>query len=433
MEREQLGEKIGIISQRLNILLNQVRDHPVPPADLLTEALEELNVTIEELQVAQEELCQRNDELVSAYQRVETKQQRYLELFEFAPDGYLVTDQQGKILAANRTAAAQLNLPQKHLVHKVMALFVAEPDRRAFRQALLRLEQVDRLPEQLLQLQPRDNPPFEAALTVTATHSATGETSGWRWLIRDITERRQFEEARVRAQLSEIITQGLEQEILRWQQLETQLRQQTAALEQANRLKDEFLAIVSHELRSPLTAILGWAQLLNGQHLDSEMAAHAMAVIERNASTQCDLIADLLDITQIGRGGLNLTMALVDLGGLMRAAIETLQPEASAKQIEIQVRVGPQASFVSGDAARLQQVVLNLLSNAIKFTPAQGQIWVRLKRVAAETIVTIRDTGQGDCARIFAASVRAVSPSRAQQYAAAWRAGAGAGDCAAVG
>lgn len=395
MEQEWLEGRIGTISQRISSLLNQVWDHPAPPTDLLTETLEELNVTLEELQVAQEELHQRNDLLATACQLLESEQQRYLELFEFAPDGYLVTDHQGKILAANRTAAALLNLPQKYLLHKVMAMFVAKTDRRAFRRDLLQLPQVDCVSERFMQLQPRDQPPFEAALTVTSIRTTSGQISGWRWLIRDITERRQLEEARIRAQLSEMTNQRLEQEILRRQQLEIQLRQQAAALEQANHLKDEFLAIVSHELRSPLTAILGWAQLLISQDLDRKTTARALAVIERNATAQCELLADLLDMAQIARGDLNLTMGLVDLSSVVRAAVETLQPEARAKQIQLHVMLGAQASFISGDAARLQQIMLNLISNAIKFTPCQGQVWVRLERTAAEMVITIRDTGQG--------------------------------------
>ena len=381
------------------MLLERVQQPHAPDAGLLAESLEELNVTLEELQVAQEELCQLNEELLASRQLVEAERQRYQELFEFAPDGYLITDQHGKILNANRAAADLLNLSQAHLINKVITVFVTEVDRRAFRRELLELQKTEQLSERFVELQPRQNPPFEAALTVTSMRDAAGELLGWRWLIRDVTERRHLEEARVRAQLSELMNHNLEQEILRRQQIEDQLRQQTTKLKQADRLKDEFLAVVSHELRSPLTAILGWAELLNQQKLDAEMTSRALAAIERNAVTQAALIEDLLDISQIVSGNLHLTIGLVDLGAVVQDAVETLQPMAEMKQIEIQTMLAPQASLIPGDTARLQQILLNLLTNAIKFTPQAGKIWVWLETAppdaAPETIITVSDNGQG--------------------------------------
>ncbi len=393
--KKNLEQQIGVISQRLVLISDQAEGSQSPPKELLAETLEELSVTLEALQETQADLTQRNAELVATFQLVEAEQRRYRELFEFAPDGYLVTDQQGKILAANRAASAMLNLSQTHLVNKVMTVFVVEADRRAFRRDLLLLQELERLSERFVRLQPRENPAFEAAMTVTSIYSTAGEVTGWRWLIRDITERRQLEEARVRAQLGEIINQSLEQEILQRRQLETQLHQQTAALKQADRLKDEFLAIVSHELRSPLTAILGWAQLLNQQQLDPTMTARALAAIERNAVAQEELIANLLDVSQILRGGLVLTLGPVELGASIRDAVETMQPAAKAKQIEIQLTIQPVASFISGDAARIQQILLNLITNAIKFTPDEGKVWVSLERTATDVLVKVSDSGQG--------------------------------------
>ncbi len=393
--KKNLEQQIGVISQRLVLISDQAEDSQSPPKELLAETLEELSVTLEALQETQADLTQRNAELVATFQLVEAEQRRYRELFEFAPDGYLVTDQQGKILAANRAVSAMLNLSQTHLVNKVMTVFVVEADRRAFRRDLLLLQELERLSERFVRLQPRENPAFEAAMTVTSIYSTAGEVTGWRWLIRDISERRQLEEARVRAQLGEIINQSLEQEILQRRQLEAQLHQQSSALKQADRLKDEFLAIVSHELRSPLTAILGWAQLLNQQQLDPTMTARALAAIERNAVAQEELIANLLDVSQILRGGLVLTLGPVELGASIRDAVETMQPAAKAKQIEIQLTIQPVASFISGDAARIQQILLNLMTNAIKFTPDEGKVWVSLERTATDVLVKVSDSGQG--------------------------------------
>jgi len=399
MRREHLQQEITIINQRLTMLLEQVHQPHLLHAGSLAESLEELNVTLEELQVAQEELCQLNEELLISRQLLEAERQRYQELFEFAPDGYLVTDRHGKILDANRAAADLLNLSKAHLLNKVITVFITEVDRRAFRRELLELQKTEQLSERFVELQPRQNPPFEAAMTVASIRDAAGELLGWRWLIRDVTERRQLEETRVRAQLSELMNQTLEQEILRRQRLEDQLRQQATALQQADRLKDEFLSVVSHELRSPLTAILGWADLLNQQKLDSDMTARALSAIQRNATIQAALIEDLLDISQIVSGNLQLTISLVDLGAVVRGAVETVQPMADAKQIEIQTAIATQASLIPGDTVRLQQILLNLLTNAVKFTPEHGTVWVRLETATTdatpETIITVRDNGQG--------------------------------------
>jgi PAS domain S-box-containing protein len=148
----------------------------------------------------------------------------------------------------------------------------------------------------------------------------------------------------------------------------------------ANRVKDEFLTVLSHELRSPLNPILGWSRLLQGGKLDEARTKQALATIERNAKLQAELIEDLLDVSRILRGKLSLTVSPVNLESTIKAAIETVQLAAEAKSIEIQTILDPNVGLVSGDPTRLQQVVWNLLSNAVKFTPVGGRVEVMLKR-----------------------------------------------------
>ncbi len=154
-----------------------------------------------------------------------------------------------------------------------------------------------------------------------------------------------------------------------------------AEAERANRIKDEFLAVLSHELRSPLNPILGWAKLLQGRKLDERATQRALETIERNAKLQTQLIEDLLDVSRILRGKMVLNVSPVNLITVIQAAIETVRLAAEAKRIEIQTMFASDVEQVSGDSARLQQIVWNLLSNAVKFTPAGGRVEVSLSLV----------------------------------------------------
>jgi len=191
----------------------------------------------------------------------------------------------------------------------------------------------------------------------------------------DITERKRAEAERTRLLASE-----------------QRLR---AAAEEANRLKDEFLATASHELRTPLTAIVGWARMLRSGKLDPETTSQALGTIERNANVQTKLIEDLLDISRILSGKLLLDIRPLQMSSVISDAVNTVSPAAHAKNIAIEVSIDPLADSVPGDANRLQQVIWNLLSNAVKFTPKDGFVMVALRRVDGQIEITVRDTGLG--------------------------------------
>ncbi|HZM90600.1 MAG TPA: response regulator [Blastocatellia bacterium] len=165
--------------------------------------------------------------------------------------------------------------------------------------------------------------------------------------------------------------------------------------ETANRAKDEFLATVSHELRAPLNAMLGWAQILRSTRVDEKTLAHAIEIIERSARTQSKLIEDLLDTARIVSGKLRLDIQPIDLTSLIENAVEVLRPASEAKEIEISLRLNAGREVITGDPDRLQQVVWNLLSNAIKFTPKRGNVEVRLERADPHCRITVSDTGKG--------------------------------------
>ena len=163
----------------------------------------------------------------------------------------------------------------------------------------------------------------------------------------------------------------------------------------ANRAKDEFLATLSHELRTPLNAVLGWARMLRGGTISPGKIPRALEVIERNAVAQLDLVEDLLDLSRIITGKFRLNVAPVDLAAAIDAAVEAVQPAATAKGIAIDIVAEEGSGIVVGDEARLQQVVWNLLANAIKFTPGAGRVTVSRRRRGADVDVEVADTGEG--------------------------------------
>jgi PAS domain S-box-containing protein len=168
-----------------------------------------------------------------------------------------------------------------------------------------------------------------------------------------------------------------------------------AEAEQANRVKDEFLAVLSHELRSPLNPILGWTKLLQTGKVQPDKTNQALETIERNAKLQAQLIEDLLDISRMLQGKLSLHIAPVNLETVIQGAIETVQFAASAKSIQIQTVLSPIEKTVLGDTNRLQQVIWNLLSNAIKFTPHHGHVIVQLEELDHQIQIRVIDTGRG--------------------------------------
>ncbi len=189
--------------------------------------------------------------------------------------------------------------------------------------------------------------------------SSQGELLGYVGTLEDITERKQAEE--VRAQV-----------------IQEQTARQEA--EAANRMKDEFLAVLSHELRTPLTSMLGWSKILRAKKLDEKATSRALEAIERNATSQMQLIEDILDVSRIIRGQLRLNVSAVNLLSVMEAALEAVRPLAEPKDIKLNTVLDTSVGSVYGDPARLQQVVWNLLTNAIKFTPKGGRVEVRLSK-----------------------------------------------------
>jgi signal transduction histidine kinase len=167
------------------------------------------------------------------------------------------------------------------------------------------------------------------------------------------------------------------------------------AAETANRAKDEFLALLSHELRSPLGAILTWATLLREAPVDAAITARGLETIERNARLQAKLVEDLLDVSRIVTGKSRLDLGLVEIAPLVDATLESVGPAALAKGIRLDIFVDPEVGPLLGDPTRLQQVLWNLLSNAIKFTPKGGWAELRVERAESQAAIRVSDSGRG--------------------------------------
>ena len=178
-------------------------------------------------------------------------------------------------------------------------------------------------------------------------------------------------------------------------QIEAQRRARATA-EQALHAKDEFLSTLSHEMRTPLNAVLGWARiLLEQQTLDHALVQRALQVIERNASAQAKMIDDMLDMARIVSGKLRLEMKTIDFVSIVLAAVDVIMPSADARKIAVRTHLDPTTPLIVGDPDRLQQVIVNLLSNAVKFTEVGGAIEVRLEMSDASASLVVKDTGRG--------------------------------------
>lgn len=287
--------------------------------------------------------------------------------FDSINDSVCLLDAQGKLQRCNQTMMRLfgkpldevVGCPHYELMHEVLGI----GDGNCF---LLAKETCCR---QVLEIQATGR---WFAKTVDPVLDAQGNFTGAVLILSDITDRKQAEAL-------------LQDQNERLNLLMQSLQQKTEQAQQANRIKDEFLAVLSHELRSPLNPILGWAKILQTRQQDEAKTQYALETIERNAKLQAQLIEDLLDVSRILQGKLSLNTGLIGLTFTIKAAIETVRLAAEAKSIQIHTVFEPNVGQVLGDSSRLQQIVWNLLTNAVKFTPHGGQVEVRLEQVEMES------------------------------------------------
>ena len=301
----------------------------------------------------------------------ELRQDLYREIFRHSSEPIAIIDTQGFYLDQNAAHAQLLGYTDEELKNQTRALHMGA---EAFAEVVHTVEQKgDYRCEVTSKTKSGETRHIE--LSAFAMRDETGKPLCYVGIKRDITEWKRAEEDR--AEL-------LERE-----------RAARAEAEKANRLKDEFLATLSHELRTPLNAVIGWARMLSSGRLDRDSSKHALEVIERNAWAQKQIIEDILDVSRVITGKLQLNLSPVDLVAVVDAALDAVRPAMEAKEIKIETLIDAGLRMVSGDPDRLQQAVWNVLSNAAKFTPSGGNVEISVSQNATHVLIQVKDSGPG--------------------------------------
>ncbi len=409
MDLDMFTAQLDAAYQRVAELHDQTTCVPVHRVALKV-ALAELDTSLEELRAAEEELHAQNQELLATRAALEAEHRRYHSLFEGAPDGYLVTTLDGTIQTANRAAGMLLNLSLQFLVGLPLPLFVPDDERRRFRDELSQLRQRGWRADWDVRLQPHQGTLVDVALAVTVERDHKGQPTALRWLLRDITARKQAEAqlAALNRELEHRVHERTEQLAAANQALAvanaekdallTREQQARADAEAALHLRDEFLAIAAHELKTPLTALLGYTHIL--QHAIADRAEQpaaqeqqALAGLRRQTMRLNTLIDSLLDLGQLQGGQFCLQCQRLDLVRLVQDLVANLRPLLHEHTIELRATSEP--VIVEGDRVRLEQVLQNLLENAIKYSPEGGPITVLVEQQDDQAVLTVTDRGIG--------------------------------------
>ncbi|MCC5655850.1 response regulator [Nostoc sp. XA010] len=308
-----------------------------------------------------------------AEELLQKSEAKYRRIVDTSYEGIWMIDSQSRTEFVNQRLCEMLGYPAEEMLGRSMFNFIDHVDGVAAEEKLeWHKQEGSDLKEARLRC--KDGSYIWTLISARAILNEQNEFLGAIAMLTDITDRKRTESERDRLL-----------------QLEQTARAQAEA---ANRIKDEFLAVLSHELRSPLNPIIGWAKLLQSRKFDEISLKKALQTIERNAKLQAELIEDLLDVSRILQGKLNLNMMPVNLAFTIEGAMETVRLAAEAKTIQIDMTLDPQGK-VLGDSARLQQVFWNLLSNAVKFTATGGKVNVRLECIGTQVQITVSDTGKG--------------------------------------
>jgi PAS domain S-box-containing protein len=357
------------------ILSGSRNANPLEDPAALRAAFEALRAQHEELMVADEELREQLDETGRLGVALEAERERYADLFALAPDAIVVTDTFGMIHEANDAAAQLFRIDRRFLRAKPLAALVPSTagdvihdllrDARGCADAIaLRVRQ-----------RGGGEVPVEARLR------ATGRGKSIVWILREVEASAAPVSDRERTLRDR--TELLERE-----------RRLRMELERTNRAKDRFIAVLAHDLRAPLNAILGWTQLLQQEQLDRDGRARALATIARNATAQNQLVEELLDIARIDEHQLQLTLSALDFGPLVERGVARLLSDANESGIDLTGSCEPGLTVI-GDRSRLDQILANLLANALEHTPSGGKVLVEATREGHRVRLRVSDTGKG--------------------------------------
>jgi PAS domain S-box-containing protein len=296
-------------------------------------------------------------------------------IVESSDDAIISKDLNGTIRSWNAAAERLFGYTAAEIVGKPVRIIIPADRQTEEDDILARLRKGERIEHYQTVRQAKDGRQLDVSITVSPVRDASGRVVGASKIARDIT--------------------GQKRAIAERERLLEAERVARAEAERASRVKDDFVAMVSHELRTPLNAILGWTQLMARTQHDPAVIARGLEVVARNTRLQAQLISDLLDISRIVSGKLQLDVRSVDFRSIVGQAIEPIEDEARSKGVEIVQELHEGTAPVSGDASRLQQIVWNLVSNAIKFTPRGGCVRVSLDFSSARARLEVADNGAG--------------------------------------
>ncbi len=336
--------------------------------------------------------------LVRAEESLRESEERLVGIVSSAMDAIITVDEDQRIVLFNEAAERMFGCPAAEALGQPFNRFIPERFRDAHTELVRRFGETGGASRAMRSLTALRADGAEFPIEAAISKVEVGGRKLYTLIHRDITERKQAEAER---------EQLAQEQVAR------------AAAEAANRSKDEFLAMVSHELRSPLNAILGYARMLRSGPADSEAIAKATGVIERSAKAQIQIIEDLLDSARIITGKLRIEPAPIDLVPALEAALDTVRSAAEAKGVTLVANFGPKPEQALGDSTRLQQIVWNLLTNAVKFTPEGGRVELRIESDADNLRITVSDTGKGiepGFLPFVFDSFRQADPSSARRY-----------------
>lgn len=308
----------------------------------------------------------------------------YRLMVETMREGAVTVTLDGTIVYCNQSFAELLGNGLERVTGTSMSLYIANEDISRFAELMEAGKRNSSKGE--LRLKTAIGAHVPVSISTSALHAH--QLPAVCFVVTDLTEHKHNEELIASEKLAKALHEQSESLLAREQEARSQA-------EQANRIKDEFLATVSHELRNPLNAILGWSHILQTHEMDKGAQTQGLEVIERNARNQLKLIEDLLDVSRIVSGKLAFNFGEIDIVKVLEATVEAAQPAASAKRVHLVCNAGNGRRIVLGDAGRLQQIVGNLLSNAIKFTPSGGSVTVQLDLQPEHALITVKDTGEG--------------------------------------
>lgn len=364
MNKAVVSRQLGALQRRVNELQERATDGAAQLDGVLPEAFQELQTAVEELQVAEEELRRQNDQLLAANDAITAAQQRYQDLFDFAPDGYLVTDPNGVIQAANQAAARLLRTEARFLAGKPLVLFIARADRPAFDALLARLHQGEELPGRAIILQPRVGPEFPAVVYAAPLRATAAGPAGFRWLMHDTTAVKEAQERALQAE-------------------------RLAAIGQ-------MVAGLTHESRNVLQRTQACLEMLA---LDLRDRPESLDLIRRIQSAQ-DSLHHLLDDVRNYAAPIRLICRARSLANAWRDAWAHLEPTRRGRAASLRDEIPDPASLVTvADGARLEQVFRNILENSLAACPDPVEITVTTSpaELAGQPAVRIavRDNGPG--------------------------------------